>query len=586
MRAQMKQPLDVPAAVRSRDVPPSIPTIGALRRGTWLLVAIVMSVVWFAALDIRKLQHPDEGRYAEIAREMLTTGDWITPRLNGLKYFEKPPLQYWFTAASYAAFEFDEWTARLPASIAGWLAVFVVGWAGTRLVSPVAGAYAAVALAGTVWHFGMAHILTVDSLLSFWLAVALCAFLVAQGAATTTRERRGLMLVAWAAIAGALLTKGLVALVIPAGSLVVYSLLTRDRGLWRRLELLPGMALALVLAAPWFIVVSLRNPEFARFFFVHEHFERYLTSQHHRIGAWWYFIPQLVLGLLPWIGIFAWTLRRSWRDAPRASNAFSWPRFCLVWAGFVFAFFSASGSKLPSYILPLFPPVALVLGWQLTLLPSRTLLRLAWPLAAGAWVLLVAAYALYDPLVARIADARTPVMVYGKLYPWLLLGLGVAAAGYSASAVAFRNADTAHRTWGVIGIALSTMMAVQLIFCANDAFRTTKSTQDLVTILQNESRPAYDASAPVYQVGMYDQTFPFYLERTATIVNFRDELDLGLRADPGKGIASEDEWISTWRRLPQAYALLAQDTLDRAAAHGLPYRVVARDPRRVLIARR
>jgi 4-amino-4-deoxy-L-arabinose transferase-like glycosyltransferase len=433
----MKQHLYVSATPRVGDSPPSILTIGALRRGTWLLVTIVMSIVWFAALDIRKLQHPDEGRYAEVAREMLATGDWITPRINGLKYFEKPPLQYWLSAASYAAFELDEWTARLPTAIAGWLTLFVVGYAGTRLVSPVAGAYAAVALAGTVLHFGMAHILTVDSLLSFWLAVALCAFLVAQGASTTTRERRGFMLVAWAAVAGALLTKGLVALVIPAGSLVVYSLLMRDRRLWRRLELLPGTALALVLAAPWFIAVSLINPEFAQFFFVHEHFQRYLTSQHHRIGAWWYFIPLFVLGLLPWIGVFVLTMRGSWRDAPRASNAFSWPRFCLVWAGFVFAFFSASGSKLPAYILPLFPAVALILGWQLALLQPRTLFQLAWPLAAGAWILLVAAYALYDPLVARIADVHTPVMVYGKLHSWLLLGLGVAAAGYSASAVAF-----------------------------------------------------------------------------------------------------------------------------------------------------
>jgi len=166
-----------------------------------------------------------------------------------------------------------------------------------------------------------------------------------------------------------------------------------------------------------------------------------------------------------------------------------------------------------------------------------------------------------------------------------LLGLGVAAIGYSVSALAFRNAGEARRSWGIIGIALSTMITIQLIFCANDAFRTTKSTADLVTTLENEVNPAYDPKAPVYQVGMYDQTFPFYLGRTAIIVHYRDELGLGLDAEPDKGIADKYDWIAAWRRVPQAYALLPEDTLEQAAANGLPYRVVARDPRRVLIAR-
>ena len=115
---------------------------------------------------------PDEGRYAEIAREMVASGDWVTPRLNGLKYFEKPPLQYWLTAASFKAFELDEWTARLPGALAGFLTLGIVGYVGSIIASKAVGAYAALALAGCVWPFGIAHMVTLDALLTFWLDLA------------------------------------------------------------------------------------------------------------------------------------------------------------------------------------------------------------------------------------------------------------------------------------------------------------------------------------------------------------------------------------------------------------------------------
>ena len=123
--------------------------LASLPRGTWWLLALVALIAWFAALDIRKLQHPDEGRYAEIAREMAVSGDWVTPRLNDLKYFEKPPLQYWLGAATFDALGVNEWTARLPSAIAGFLAVIAVGFTAARLAGADAGAYAALVLAGT-----------------------------------------------------------------------------------------------------------------------------------------------------------------------------------------------------------------------------------------------------------------------------------------------------------------------------------------------------------------------------------------------------------------------------------------------------
>jgi len=340
-----------------------------------------------------------------------------------------------------------------------------------------------------------------------------------------------------------------------------------------------------VLSAPWFIAVSLKNPEFARFFFIHEHLDRFLTSEHRRTGALWYFVPLLLVGLIPWTGVFLSTAWRTWRDAPRASNGFSWPRFCLAWIVFVFCFFSVSGSKLPSYILPLFPAAALLIGWQLERLPQSVLYKWTMAAAATAAVALVVMLAGYNDIAAKLADARTPLSIYRQFGPWLIAALVLAIAGSVAALFAFARDSAAGRTAGIVIVTLATLFATQLAFVGDDAFRTTRSAADVVTALERAA-PPYDPSAPFYQVEMYDQTLPFYLKRTTTLVDYRDELALGLDAEPERGIATLADWEARWRLLPQAYALMTPDTFDKVARMGVPLRVVARDPRRVLVARR
>ncbi len=177
--------------------------------------------MWFANLGSHRLFHPDEGRYAEIAREMAQRGDWVTPRLNGLKYFEKPPLQYWITAAAYRAFGVHEWTARLWPALAGLLAVVAIGIAGNALGGAALGTFAALALAGTLWHAAMAQIVSLDSGLAFFLTLAFAGTRDRAAPGDGARQRRR-GCDAWAAMAGATLSKGLIGIVLPAGALVVY----------------------------------------------------------------------------------------------------------------------------------------------------------------------------------------------------------------------------------------------------------------------------------------------------------------------------------------------------------------------------
>ncbi len=559
--------------------------LASLPRSAWWLLALAAALIWFAGLDTRRLQHPDEGRYAEIAREMAASGDFVTPRLNDLKYFEKPPLQYWAGALTFKAFGVSEWTARLPAALAGFLAVLVVGWTGARLAGPTTGAYAALALLGCVWHAGLAHFLTLDAVLGFWLALALCAFLLAQRDGLPTSSVRRWMWLAYAAAAGATLSKGLIALVIPGATLVLYSLVTRDGGPWRRLHAGSGTLLYLALTAPWFVLVARANPEFLHFFFIHEHVDRFLGESHNRTGDWWYFVPWFVLGIVPWLLVWLVTLPRSWRDAAVAANGFAWARFCIVWAAFIFVFFSLSGSKLPSYILPLFPALALVMGYEMTRLSARALAWIALPLAVGASLLFVAWLVAYPRLVATLADAITPAAIYEEFGPWIGATFAVFAAGGTLAFVHFRRGTAPAKTWGIAALALSTLLALQLAFVGQDSFRIVRSSWDLLAAAQRAGGGTFDPAVPVFQVHNYDQTLPFYLQRPTPLVAYRDEMALGLDAEPHKGF-NEAEWLVVWQAAPQAYAMMSRAAAAELAAKGVPMRVLATDPRRVFVARR
>jgi len=563
-----------------RPAPASGPSASPLTRRNALALLIVFAVLWFANLDYRRLVHPDEGRYAEIPREMVVTGDWVTPRLDGIKYFEKPALQYWITAAAYEAFGVHPWTARLWPALAGFLGVLFIAYVGLRLGGPTLSLYSAAALGSCLWYAGNAHILTLDAGLTLWMSVGLGSFFLAQQA-VRAELRLAWMWAAWAALALATLSKGLIGIVLPGMALVAYSLAARDWTLWRRLHLVSGTVLFLVIAAPWFIAVSARNPGFFDFFFVHEHFTRFLTSEHRRTGAWWYFLPILVVGLLPWVAVFFAALPRVWR-APSGTNGFHWQRFALVWSAVIFLFFSASGSKLPSYILPLFPALALIVGWQLSTLSDAALARLTLPLALLAGALTLAALIGYPALVARLANPRQPagpLLAYG---PWIETGLALASAGGLAAWWWLRHG---RRTAAVLSVALTSLAAVQVMLAGYDVLSESRSTEPILTKIAAAHGPVR-TDVPFYAVRMYDQTLPYYLGRTVIPVDYRDELAFGIDREPDKALATIAEWQSRWQKSEQAYAIMQPEEYEKLKGQDVPMVELARDPRRVIVSRR
>jgi 4-amino-4-deoxy-L-arabinose transferase-like glycosyltransferase len=537
------------------------------RRGLLALLC-AFALLWFCNLGHRHLVKPDEGRYAEIPREMVASGDWLTPRLNGYKYFEKPPLQYWATAVSLAAFGMNEWAARVWPGLTGFLGVLLVFWAGNRLLGPPAGLFGAAVSASCVLYAVVGHLLTLDMALSFFMSGAVFAFAVAQQEAGESARRRW-MLLGWAAMALAVLTKGLVGAVLPIGAVGAYVLLHRDWRLLSRLELLRGGLLFLAIAAPWFVAVSLANPEFARFFFIHEHFERFLTREHDRYQPAWFFIPILLAGVLPWIVTLFPALRSAWA---RAESPFQAQRFLLLWCALVFVFFSASSSKLVAYILPLFPALALLLGGYLRAAGRGALLA-----QAAVAALLGVALALAAPLATGYDSEAVPQSLLVDYVPWLVAaGTALGALGALAAIFAARG----MRAPAVLALSFGGLTLSQLALTGHEALAPSLSAYHIAHKIRDQLKP----DTPFYVVETFDHTLLFYLGRNVTMVANMDELADPIGRAPRDFLPDAAAFARAWEADREAFAMFnVNDLPEFLKAHPLTMRVVATDPRRVIV---
>jgi 4-amino-4-deoxy-L-arabinose transferase-like glycosyltransferase len=518
---------------------------------------------------------PDEGRYAEVPREMLASGDWVTPRFDGLKYFEKPPLQYWATASVYTLAGVSEWSSRLWAVGLGFGCLGLT-FAWTRaLYGRSAGCAALLALAVSPYFLVVSHLNLLDAGFTFWLTAAVFAFTRAQVAAQASADERRWMLAAWALAALAVLSKGIVVGVLAGGTLIVYSLIERDARPWRRLHPLAGLTLLLALTAPWFIVVSARNPGFASFFFVHEHFARFLTTVHQRVEPWWYFLPLLLLGALPWIGALPRSVLTAWRESGReienpdvaASPPFKPRRFLLLFATLTLLFFSASGSKLAPYILPMFPPLAAIVGAGTP--DSGRLAPAAARIAAGLILLVAVAGVLYS--------ARRNAFVPHEALGWIAAACLVALAALAATLRAVRLPAAAL----TVATAAGAVLAWQGLLCAYAIIPPAHSARQLVAAV----RPAIGPGTNLYSVGQYRETISPYLGRTLTLVDYQGELAFGLAAEPGRQDLSVAAFTARWSAGGDAVAFFDPGIWDTWRRHGFPGRVIAADNYTVAVSR-
>ena len=538
----------------------------------WLLF-LLFCIIWFYMLGARTLVPTDEGRYAEMAREMVATGDWITLRLNGLKYFEKPPLQTWMNAITFELFGLGEWQARLWTGLCGLLGVVLVAFTGSHQFYARIGFYAALVLGSSFLWAGLGHINTLDMDLSVMMTIALSALLLAQRGDISYREQRNWMLLCWAGMALSVLSKGLIGLLIPGAVLVLYTLFSRDWSIWKRLHLLLGLTLFFLITTPWFVLISLKNPEFPQFFFIHEQFQRFTSKIHNRDGPPYYFVPILILGIVPWLGVLFQSLWNGARERSTASG-FQPKKMLLIWSIFIFVFFSISDSKLPSYILPIFPALALLIACQLDNASNKSV-------QASAWLLLLAAViglALASKIPTLAKDAFSLPLMQAHV-PWVL----------GASAFAFIGAVAAlllvlrQREWAIVALAASGFIGGQLLMYGHDPQGRYSAGIDMVPAINAEMMP----QTTLYVVGKYEQSLPFYLRRTMTMVQHMDELEFGIGQDPQLWIPTIDAFAVKWTADHAAgkkdIAIIRPENYRELAQRGLPMRVIAEDPRRVVV---
>lgn len=332
-----------------------------LRRRLVFAALLLVLFAYFYRLGDHGLIDPDEGRYAEIPREMLETGDFITPKLNYVKYFEKPVLHYWMTAASFSLLGETEFAARLTPVLCALLGAWVTFAMARRLYGSRAAFYAAAILATCLLWFAIAHLNILDMTLSLFMTLSVAGFW--WGTQDGSTQGRRYLLLFYAGMALATLSKGLIGIVLPGAIAFWYIALTRRWRLVLRALYWPGVVLFFLLTVPWFWAVCRVNGDFFDFFFIQEHFLRYTTKMHGRYQPFWFFIPILIGGLVPWAGLLPdmllACLPKNWRDIGKENRE---GFFLGLWFAVPFLFFSLSSSKLIPYIIPCLPPLAILGG--------------------------------------------------------------------------------------------------------------------------------------------------------------------------------------------------------------------------------
>ena len=543
----------------------------ALHPGKILLLLLIYALLWFGTLNYRHLIPSDEGRYAEMAREMLVTGDWVTPRYNGYKYFEKPPLQVWATAITFQVFGIGDWQARLWSALTGFLTILAIGFTGTRIYNARAGWLAAVVLASSPMWVISGHFNSLDMGLSAFLVAALCSLLFAQTTDNKSSSRNW-MWICWVFMALATLSKGVIGAVIPAMVLIAYSISTWDWKIWTRLRLLSGLILFLLITAPWFVLVAQRNPEFLEFFFIHEHLQRFTQDAHSRTGPIYYFVPLLLIGILPWALQIPGSIAQAWQERRREFSS-GWLLVC--WSVMIFAFFSVSHSKLPGYIIPIFPALALLIGNRLDhLLGHTNSMAMSWKMQTLGFALLACIGFFF---LAEIGKQARPdeIESYAQYTYWVIAAL-VALMSFSAFAALQSKRNGLQ---SIVSYAGGFFLCAIIAGTGHETLGRAVSGIDLAYRVKN----SIPANVNIYSVRLLDHTMPFYLGRTMVMVEDPDELQFGVNQQPELWLPTLDAFIVRWKDDQTAYAIMVPEQYVALQGLNLPMQEVDRDSRRVIV---
>lgn len=510
----------------------------------YMLVAIfVPATLFLAGLDAFPLRDNNEGLYAEVAREMLATGHFLVPQLNGVPYIEKPPLLYWLASAAMAVWGPSPGAVRLASALP--MLALCVGMFqfGRRHLGAAVGCYAGVALASMVPVALLAHLVLFDPLLTALLGGWMLCFLHDYLEDSRAARRAAAVLLGLA-----VLEKGAVALVLALGVLGVFLLLNRDWQGWRRLGDPSALALFLAIALPWHLLAAFEQDGFAWFYVVNEHVLRFLgrrePEDYHR-GPFWFYLPRLLLMLLPWTPFLVLLApRQPWRDRVHTSVV----RFCQAAVLFPLLFFSLSQAKADYYLVVCTPALAM---W-LALVLEQALARPPGLRLACCWGGALATCAV---LLAALPDADGRVWT---LLPITLLCL----AWLSLMPVATRSflafASARARECALLAIVLLALPLLGLMVDRSSERAARDSSSLIAQIMRAEGGP--DSQVFIYRD--FEDSFsslPFYLGRTVPVIDSASsDLLFGCKIAPGKACIDHRQFLRRSRAGPVAVAVMAR----------------------------
>jgi 4-amino-4-deoxy-L-arabinose transferase-like glycosyltransferase len=485
-----------------------------------LLLCVVAACIFLVGLGRLPLTEPDEGRNAEVAREMLASGDWITPHYDTLTCLDKPAVFFWLVAASFRAFGLSEWAARFPSALMALATSLLVWFLARRLFDDRTGLRA-----GLIWVTSplviiFARTVIFDMALTFFVTLAMASYWLAEAEDFKHPWRDAIF---FAAMGIAAITKGPVGFLLPLLSVSAYLALRGRLRELRKLRWGLGVLVFLALALPWFVAVSVRNPDFPRYAFWQESLLRFATGQARRPGGPLYYIPVFLAGFLPWsfFLLFAgWNRLRAWRELRRENHK---PHlFLLAWAAVIFVFFSISRSKLPGYFLPATIPLSILMAQVWAELDAQALDRRPdWLTAGFATLVGLGLLMSLSPQLLRshnlqlLATKKLPPALMPLVRPALLFGgLMLAGLGVLGRNLSGRLRASTLSSVSFAILALTTPLLIARWIVPLEVYAASSSSRQLAqTILRSPEK-----DLPVYGYYYFRSSLPFYLRRPVGLV--------------------------------------------------------------------